>query len=396
MIKDRDLSSAEVGIEDAISTASELLFYMEPLSQDEWAAPAHPFLLAEQGEPEAGWMRRGPAALTRAWCIFELAKSLSKGCTLHVLLSETSVARFEKKMRTDALGFRWIADILGRVDVDQAQITKVDDRAYILGEVGQLPGGLGAINTSVMAALRGWMVDEARAMLAALPEAERGTSRLLSNVAVMLTQHGRLAEAEALMRKRVAAWRTKHGDRDPNTLAALNNLALNLREQGKLAEAEPLFREALAAEREVNGNDALSTMQVVGNLGKVLLAQGKLAAAEPLLVEVVAWKRKKSGWGGMYNGALVELRREQRQLDEADQELGTLVTDARKAYGPQHPDTLVAEAVAARLRHAQPDGAAAGAAELRAVVDRMTEFLGAAHQDTVKWRRVLDGMTADS
>ena len=70
--------------------------------------------------------------------------------------------------------------------------------------------------------------------------------------------------------------------------------------------------------------------------------------------------------------------------------------EAESAYGPQNPDTLEAEAVAARLKHAQPDGAAAGAAELRAVVERMREFLGAAHQFTVKWQRVLEGMSADS
>ena len=93
---------------------------------------------------------------------------------------------------------------------------------------------------------------------------------------------------------------------------------------------------------------------------------------------------------------LVELRREQGRLDEAEQELGTLVADAREGWGPQDLDTLEAEAVAARLRHAQPDGAAAGAAELRAVVERMGEFLGAAHQYTVKWQRVLEGMSADS
>ena len=74
---------------------------------------------------------------------------------------------------------------------------------------------------------------------------------------------------------------------------------------------------------------------------------------------------------------------------------GTLVADARTKRGPQHRLTLEAEAVAARLKHAQPDGAAAGAAELRAVVERMTEFLGAAHQYTVKWQRVLDRMSAD-
>ena len=71
------------------------------------------------------------------------------------------------------------------------------------------------------------------------------------------------------------------------------------------------------------------------------------------------------------------------------------MADMRKAAGPQHFLTLEAEAVAARLRHAQPDGAAAGAAELRDVVERMVEFLGAAHQETVKWQRVLEGMSAD-
>ena len=137
-------------------------------------------------------------------------------------------------------------------------------------------------------------------------------------------------------------------------------------------------------------------MQDAGNLGAVLLAQGKLAEAEPLLVEAVAWDREKYGDVSPYVASLVELRREQGRLDDAEQELGTLVADARKRWGPQHQDTLEAEAVAARLRHAQPDGAAAGAAELRAVVDRMGEFLGVAHQHTVKWQRVLEGMSADS
>ena len=89
-------------------------------------------------------------------------------------------------------------------------------------------------------------------------------------------------------------------------------------------------------------------------------------------------------------------RREQGRLDEAEQELGTLVARAREGWGAQDLDTLEAEAVAARLRHAQPDGAAAGAAELRTVVERMTEFLGAEHQYTVKWQRVLEGVSADS
>ena len=99
-----------------------------------------------------------------------------------------------------------------------------------------------------------------------------------------------------------------------------------------------------------------------------------------------------SGNGGTYNGALVELLRMQGRLAEAEQELGTLVARMRKAAGPQNLFTLEAAAVAAQLRHAQPDGSAAGAAELRAVVERMGEFLGAAHQNTITWQRVLEDL----
>eukprot|EP00964_Phaeocystis_antarctica_P055877 scaffold32909_cov63-Phaeocystis_antarctica.AAC.1 len=377
--------------DDALDAVDETFVYFEPLA-GEWRAPPHPFLVAEQGKPAEVWVRRGPAALTRAWCIFELAKSLYKGCKLYVLLGEKSVEQFEEKLLYDENGFRWIADILGRVDVKQAQITKAEDREYILGEVGKLPGGMGAVNSSVIEALGGWVIGEAQAMLEAVPEAERGMSTLLSNVAAMLKNRGRLVEAEALQLVDLKAYRAKLGDRAPGTLVALNNLATNLREQDRFDLAEPFFREAMATGREVSGNDDKNTMRAVGNLGKVLLEQGKLEEADPLLVEAVAWFRKNNdGFGHFCNGPLVELRREQGRLSEAQQELGTLVADMSRLWGPQHRSTLEAEAIAARLRHAQPDGAAAGAAELRAVVGKMSEFLGAAHQYTVEWQRVLEG-----
>ena len=189
----------------------------------------------------------------------------------------------------------------------------------------------------------------------------------------------------------VAAYRAKRGYRHLGTLVALADLAVNLQEQGKLTEAEPLFREVVAARREVSGNDDVATIKAVGNLGKVLLEQGKLAEAELLLVEAVAYWRKNNRVSPNF-AALVELRRKQGRLPEAEQELGTLVADMREAWGAQNPYTLEAEAVAARLRHAQPDGKGPGAEELRAVVQRMGEFLGAAHHFTIKWQRVLDKM----
>ena len=197
------------------------------------------------------------------------------------------------------------------------------------------------------------------------------------------------AEAEAFCREQLAAERAEGGDRAWNTLVALGALANNLWEQGKLAEAEPLYRELLVANRE--SGDTRNTMEAAGNLGNMLIARGKLAEAKPLLVEVAAFFQKEWGSGGWAKVSLVELLRGQGRLAEAEQELGTLVADTRKVCGPQHHNychTLEAEAVAARLKHAQPDGAAAGAAELRAVVERMREV---EHPFTTKWQRVLEG-----
>ena len=126
------------------------------------------------------------------------------------------------------------------------------------------------------------------------------------------------------------------------------------------------------------------------------MEQGKLDEAEPFCVEAAAWFRENQGpqhlGSVIFGGILVELRRRQGRLAEAEQELGSLVADARAGLGPQHQKTLHAEAIAARLKHAQPDGAAAGAAALRGVIENMGEFLGAAHQETVKYQGVLDEM----
>ena len=52
----------------------------------------------------------------------------------------------------------------------------------------------------------------------------------------------------------------------------------------------------------------------------------------------------------------------------------------------------ITRAKAARLRHAQPDGAAAGAEELARVVAEMSEVLGAEHQQTRRYADVLAAM----
>ena len=97
---------------DAMAAIGEILLYCSPLTA-EWRAPDQPFLLPERGAPPARWMRRGPGAMTRAWCLFELVKALAKGATLHVVLAPADVDGFEALLTFD-LGE--IAGIVAGID----------------------------------------------------------------------------------------------------------------------------------------------------------------------------------------------------------------------------------------------------------------------------------------
>ena len=185
-------------------------------------------------------MRRGPAAITRAWCLFELTTALDLGKVLHVALSPADHAGFVALLER---AFDAIAGIVAGVDARDAQISKVDDRPYILERVGRLEAGLGTVTARVAEALRGWVAAAGRRARDALPE--RGPSALLNAVALLLKQQGELAEAEPLYREALAARREALGERHPSTLTSLNNLAALLKAMGQCDEAESLFRRVL-------------------------------------------------------------------------------------------------------------------------------------------------------
>lgn len=80
--------------------------------------------------PSQQWVRKGPAAMTRAWCIVEVARALSiKGCTLHVVLSPADLDDFEGLL---AERFDEIAGTIAVMDARDAQISNVEDREYLL------------------------------------------------------------------------------------------------------------------------------------------------------------------------------------------------------------------------------------------------------------------------
>ena len=261
--------------DDALDAIGELLLYASPLT-GEWLAPAQPYLLPERGEPPSGWMRRGPGAMTRAWCMFEMVKALAKGATLHVVLAPADTAGFGALLTSE---FGELAGIVANLDARDAQISKVDDREYILAQVAALDGGLGAVTTRACAAMGAWLVERGEAELARLPAAERGTSALINNLAMLLQDRGDLDAAEPLYREALRASRETLGDRHPSTLTSIYNLASLLKAKGELQEALTLYTEELGGCAERFGPSHGETRQSAEGVVALLRQLGKAADA---------------------------------------------------------------------------------------------------------------------
>ena len=276
---------------DAMAAISEIILYCSPLTA-KWRAPNQPFLLPERGEPPARWMRRGPGAMTRAWCLFELVKALAKGATLHVVLAPADVDGFEELLTRR---FDEIAGIVAGIDAADAQITMVEDRDYILAEVAQLEGGIGAVTATVCASLREWLAAKGRAALMRMPRKARATSALQDRLATLLQAQGKLDEAGVLFRDALEASRATLGGRHPDTLISMNNLGGLLLAQGKLDEAGVVLREALEAKRATLGERHPSTLASINNLASLLQDQGNFDEAGVLYRECLAARRATLG-----------------------------------------------------------------------------------------------------
>lgn len=89
--------------------------------------------------------------------------------------------------------------------------------------------------------------------------------------------------------------RKRLGNEHRDIAAALYDLAVMLHEQGKLAEAEPVMREAVEINRKRLTGEHLLLARQIGTLGRILEGQRKYAEAEALFREAWAMSRKLQG-----------------------------------------------------------------------------------------------------
>ncbi len=220
----------------------------------------------------------------------------------------------------------------GLGDTHPDQLSSINNLALLLQDQGKLAEAA-PLFREALAGRRAKLGDQ-----------HPSTLTSINNFASLLQAHGTFAEAEPLLREALAGRRAKLGDEHPSTLTAINNLASLLYTQGNLAEAEPLLREALAGCRAKLGDEHPSTLTSINNLALLLQAQGKFAEAEPLLREALAGRRAKLGdehpdtHTSIYNFA--SLLYTQGKLAEAEPLFREALAGRRATLGDEHPYTL--------------------------------------------------------
>ena len=183
-------------------------------------------------------LNEGAVAMTRLWCVFELATACSLGLPFEVAMPPRDEAAFLHALEhdCDSLCHRTMT-----FDVEKATARVAKDARNIRA-VLTVPGGIGYLraNQLVIRGMQGWMFARAQAALQALSPDERVSSRLIMKLAQLLQDQGKLSEAEPLFREALAARRRTLGDEHPDTLTSVNNMASLLLDQGKLDEARAI------------------------------------------------------------------------------------------------------------------------------------------------------------
>ncbi|MGI8334408.1 tetratricopeptide repeat protein [Actinomadura scrupuli] len=120
----------------------------------------------------------------------------------------------------------------------------------------------------------------------ALGDRHEQTITARRNLAVVLQEHGNLAEAVEVLEDVVGDMDAARGERDPETLTQKAGLALALRDVGRVEEAVALLRTVVPALDDTLGEDHPQTTTARANLGALLVQLGDIAGALSVLEQV--------------------------------------------------------------------------------------------------------------
>jgi serine/threonine protein kinase/tetratricopeptide (TPR) repeat protein len=202
------------------------------------------------------------------------------------------------------------------------------------------------------------------------------TLHVMTNLSIALAMQGLLEDAANIVEEYLEIQRRVEGPEAIFTLRSMYNLGIMRRHLGQWAEARPLFDESLKTLRRVFSPDHQDTLRAVNYLGELLLDQRQPAEARALFESALEGQRRVLGPSSdetiltMIN--LADALRLQGRLDEARKAAEEANTLNRGTLGPEHPQTLFGATIRASIARDQGllDDARKGYDEALAVLTR--------------------------
>ncbi|HTR37463.1 MAG TPA: tetratricopeptide repeat protein [Bryobacteraceae bacterium] len=187
--------------------------------------------------------------------------------------------------------------------------------------------------------------DGIKASTSAGEQESRDTLETIHDLAWVLAQEGKTAQAEKLERELLAKQKRVLGPEDMSTLATLSELGLTLCQENQCGEGAKLNQEVLEKQERVLGPEAPSTLVTMNNQAIMLAQSHRLAEAASLQqrsLEIhmrLFGERNLSTMDAMLN--LGEFQRDLGRTDEAEATMRRSLDLDNRVLGPNAPETAV-------------------------------------------------------
>ncbi len=198
---------------------------------------------------------------------------------------------------------------------------------------------------------------------------------------------GRLDEA-ALMRQEVLKkGQGILGEEYPDTLTSIANLASTYRNQGRWKEAEELEVQVIETRKRVLGEEHPYTLSSIANLGSIYRNQGLWKEAEKLEMQVIETRKRVLGEEHPSTltsiANLASIYRNQGRWTEAEKLEIQVIETRKRVLGEEYPDTLTSVANLASIYRNQERWKEAEELEVQ-VTEIRKRVLGEEHPDTLR------------
>lgn len=190
----------------------------------------------------------------------------------------------------------------------------------------------------------------------------RATTR--ANMGTAMSQLGRYAEAEPVLREAVRLFEQARGPTSPAVASALQPLAGTLVFNGKFAEAEQVARRGVAINEKEFGRTNPATLSAMRQLTSAMVESGRCGAALPMIREMLALRGKvMSETDPTLGVALLQLGQcqlEAGQLPASEATLRDALTVRIATFGEDHwavaqVRSLLGEVLGRRKRDAEAE-----------------------------------------